>query len=706
MNSTQKSWFFLALLLTTLTLYLAVCLIGLDDYLFLEFDSPIYITLSQALARGDGFVDISRPDSPPECSRYPLYPLFLLPAAVFFPLSVVAAKVVTALIALAALICFYFLLKKFVGRWWALSGTVCLAFNPFILFRYVLQPLGEYLYILIVLAFALWYFSTEERRLTRSNCLIAGLFFLGAALWKENGLALPLAYLIMRLRFRRVRKVDWFLVVLPVLVSAVWNIRNTILYQSSPIGWPSHLQEIGGRYFSASGGLDLSFLLNSLSHNGAYYLLALPRLVFSPFYLSGFMFGDCFPALPQARGAVLAAWVPALLFYLPVILGWKRFRPLPLRFFLTVWAAIYLTSILIFPASEVRMVFVLLPVFLLFFLRGLKTIAAFKGCFRTIVAALLTAFSLLLVGNSLVTAVLIPASYQEKPVIAGLARSLHFRPGQCRFRYPEAGEWIRRRTSPSATMAGDSASLFLFSGRQTVPLEALSEQGRGEGIGYAVMKSSFGLPLVGSRIRMNPWYDFLLQEDFGNVLVFAVTEKDPPGVDLEPDEKAYRSALDRARSELERYPDDPYLLHEIGMLYASLQEYREALGFLEAAFQSQPRVIVLTLDLASISILAGRYEEADALLTRAETQEVFQRSYERVGGLRELNSLYRELAGRMDLQGRKDLLLRIAVIENSLGHRVRAARKLLEVRSLDPADREIARILAEEFGVICGGEKQ
>ena len=94
------------------------------------------------------------------------------------------------------------------------------------------------------------------------------------------------------------------------------------------------------------------------------------------------------------------------------------------------------------------------------------------------------------------------------------------------------------------------------------------------------------------------------------------------------------------------------------------------------------------------------------MLTRAETQEVFQRSYERVGGLRELNSLYRELAGRMDLQGRKDLLLRIAVIENSLGHRVRAARKLLEVRSLDPADREIARILAEEFGVICGGEKQ
>ncbi len=205
---------------------------------------------------------------------------------------------------------------------------------------------------------------------------------------------------------------------------------------------------------------------------------------------------------------------------------------------------------------------------------------------------------------------------------------------------------------------------------------------------------------------MNPWYDFILQEDFGNVLVFAVTEKDPPGVDLEPDEDAYRSAVDRARSELERYPDDPYLLHEIGMLYASLREYREALGFLKAAVRSQPRMIILTLDLATISILAGRYEEAEALLTRAETQESFQRSYERIGGLRELNSLYRELAGRIDLLGRKDLLLRIAVIENSLGHRVRAARNLLEVRALDPADREIIRVLAEEFGVIGGDQKR
>lgn len=705
-----KPAFFIILAVAVAALYLAIGVIGLNDYVFLEFDSPIYIILTRGLSLGEGFSDISVPGSPPECSRYPLYPLVLFPVLVFFPLSVPAAKMVTHLCGFAAAICFFFYLKKSAGSWWAFAGAILLAFNPFALFRYSLQPLSEYLYVLIVCAFFLWYFSSARREGTPPARIFlpAVIFFTAAAMWKENGLALPFAYLIYRWRFREARRRDYILVLIPLLLSVAWMARNAALYRVYGVGWPSHLQEIFSRFSAGNGVMDASFLFQSLLHNSTYYFLAFPRLILSSFFLGEFMFGDCFPALIPLPGRGPVFWLVASTVYLLAIFGWINFKLRRERFILGTWAALYLATIIVFPASEIRMAFVLLPVFIFFLIHGVRTAAARVSVFKVPVSLGLALLSAVFIAHSLLTAVLTTGDMSYNGFGARLARAVNFRSGQCQWRYREAGQWLRENTFPDEIVIADSSSVYLFSERRVVLFDArrLPDVIRDDAsIRYLALKGSFGLPFVGAGLRMNPRFRFHRKADFGNVLIYEISAREEKGVSLSPPREEYLGAIRRAEKELKHYPGDPYLNHEIGMLYFALRDFEKALGYLERSVELQPRAITLTLDLARCYTLAGRYDEAEETLRRSLVQEVFQRSYDRIQGLLEINRLYRKLSKRMDPAGRKELLVRIAAVNDSLGNRVSAAHNLKEAWAYDPEDAGIPRILREHFGITGLKEK-
>ncbi len=689
-------------------LYLCIGVVGLNDYVFLEVDSPLYIILARSLSLGCGFSDISKPFSPPQCSRPPLYPILLVPAMWCAPLSVIAAKSETYLISLVGLTCFFFFSRRLMGKWWALAAAAFLAFNPFLMFRFALQPLNEFVDIALVWGFVLWFFRGRgETR--RGGFVITAIFLSAVALNRVTGMSLALAYLIYKIRFKALRWVDAGLVLVPLLLYLAWTARSEMLYQRFGAGDPPVIREIFSSLSKSVVGGAPRFIAESLTYNAAFYLKACPRLIFSTFFLRGFMFGDCFPSpfCVERMGGYICFMVVAGT-YILFVKGFARCRFNRERFMLSALACIYLVTAIVFPLqSEMRQVAPAIPFLVLLLFIALAE-CAMRSKVRNVMACVFV-LTLLVTGmiNCGLAAALTSGFWEGRPFARDLSRRLQFKPGRCQWRYNRAGRWLRENTSPSELVLSDSLALFLFSERQMEVFEPSPRYvdfvQKKYHVRYVTLKASFGLPFCEEKIRLDPRYCFKRVRDFENVLVFDLEKKPKESFSPAAPGEEYVEAIGRALREARDSRPDAYLLNDIAMLYFAIGEYKRALPFEEESNRLQPDMISLTLNLARCYTMAGRYEQAEKTLERALTQEVFQRSYGRIQALSYMNGLYRRLASSAGRDEKGALLLQIAQINISLGYFAHALQNIQAAMDLSPGSEKAREALGKLYDSLGAG---
>jgi tetratricopeptide (TPR) repeat protein/4-amino-4-deoxy-L-arabinose transferase-like glycosyltransferase len=114
--------------------FVVLGVLRLNDLSFYTPDSCRYLVWGNSLAHGKGFVDDTQPVPERFVINAPLYAVLISPVEVLFPLSVVAVKVWTLLMAAMAILLFYRWLCRIFGRNEALFGSIIFAFNPVILF--------------------------------------------------------------------------------------------------------------------------------------------------------------------------------------------------------------------------------------------------------------------------------------------------------------------------------------------------------------------------------------------------------------------------------------------------------------------------------------------------------------------------------------------------------------------------------------------
>ncbi len=114
--------------------FLTMCISGFDFHPLYSPDSAEFSILAKSISSGQGYRDISQPNSPPH-TKYPFgYPALLAPAAFLFgasgPAYIIACKTTTAILGALALIGVYFFFKTYLSPVNLLALLLLCASNP------------------------------------------------------------------------------------------------------------------------------------------------------------------------------------------------------------------------------------------------------------------------------------------------------------------------------------------------------------------------------------------------------------------------------------------------------------------------------------------------------------------------------------------------------------------------------------------------
>ncbi|MGH2391375.1 MAG: hypothetical protein ACRDIE_24540, partial [Chloroflexota bacterium] len=220
----------------------AMYLISLTNYLSVDGDNAVYITLAKALATGHGYTDIQGP-TPRIEAQYPfLFPLFLTPIVwIWGTGAVLLMELLVTAFALAALVwCFFLFRRRLDSAPLAFVVTVA-AGSSELLWEYSHKVLTEVPYMFFTVA-ACWFadiYAKEDSPYTKAG-LLAVLAAAAAFLTRTIGLSLCLALPIYVLFAspiprtgaawrKRAAKVVVIGAVL-VVTAGAWTLRNRMVF--------------------------------------------------------------------------------------------------------------------------------------------------------------------------------------------------------------------------------------------------------------------------------------------------------------------------------------------------------------------------------------------------------------------------------------------------------------------------------------------
>ncbi|MCD6521979.1 hypothetical protein J7K56_04350 [Candidatus Calescamantes bacterium] len=308
-------------------------------------DNAHYLILARSLAEGKGYRIISHPESPPETTYPPLFPLLLAPLVKIWGFNPWPGKILV--------ICFG------LSSFWVMRKIFPSSPLPFLL---LLNPLFLHYSGVILTEIPFTFFTLLTIFFFKGKKWGMGIFLLLLSLLTRwIGITLWLSITLVTLLQKEKKNLP--LLFLPFSFFIYWFIRGRIIEPSS--GYLSSFLLVNP-YDPFSGNINFQgFVKRIVWNGGAYILRDLPATLFPSFFSSiSIEYFQPFFLFKMLLGLVLS---------LIIFRGWWiSFREK--KDVLTLYFPIYFLPLLIWPWKGSRFLLPLLPLILLFTLKGARKI--------------------------------------------------------------------------------------------------------------------------------------------------------------------------------------------------------------------------------------------------------------------------------------------------------------------------------------------
>ena len=322
-------------------------------------DSTRYVIWGTSFAHAKGLVDDTQPDPEWYVVNAPFFSVLLSPVLLFFPYSLLAAKVWTLLWGVAFIIAFYHLLLRFFGKTPAIIGALLVACNPLVLL-FSTEVLSEsaFLTLVAVCFIALERLESENGSHRRDMIILFGIASL-IVLLREVAIAL-VGSLVLYLLLRKQYKIAIILFAGFAVCFGAWLYRNLVLVGVPPTSQATNINFIFEHFLTPAQAPILQEFGLRLTNNTTAYAAHLGGLLFYP--LPEIMIVE--PTglfLAYFRGIIAIKYlIPVLLVPLLFLGMWRDLVDRRTGFARVLFVVCYLFVIFIYPVHDVRF---LLPVF-------------------------------------------------------------------------------------------------------------------------------------------------------------------------------------------------------------------------------------------------------------------------------------------------------------------------------------------------------
>lgn len=423
-----------------------LCKYVLDLKMMLVGDDTDYFALGKALHQGDGYVSILSPDKPEYNHFPPGYPFFL--SLVMYVSSHIATlKAANGVLLVMASLLLFRLFKSMTHNS-ILSFVACLfvVINPNAL-QYSFQLMSEMLFMTLSIAAIYAFIKMDPKKafyLDTWFYITVGLLAMG---YYTRTVAVALAAgMVLSLLFQK----QWLRIV--GLVAGTWLLVLPWQVRTARLGGSSHFNQMLMKNplrpeLGLMDGTIGAWFERVLINSKRYFAIEVPTMLQS-----------VLPNVPL-EGLPLSYWIPGSVF--TVLMLWGLFRLKAHSLFLVGYIGATLAILLIYPEVWVgsRLIFHLLPFFVLLIAYGLYDLA--------MVFLKRVGEPVSIVGQWAIPLLLSLALFSYRPAIKNLHEIAVNGTYNKEFsRFIQAAEWVRDNTPPDAVISCRKPSIFyFFSGR-------------------------------------------------------------------------------------------------------------------------------------------------------------------------------------------------------------------------------------------------
>ena len=330
-------------------------------------DSTRYIIWGNAFAHGHGLIDNTQPETESYIVNAPFFAVILSPVFLFFPFSVLAAKIGTLTLASLAVFLLFIWSRKHLGENAALFLSFLFAFNPFtlVLSTEVLSETSFLVLIFIILILTDRFSENPPAPLQKWLFL---LLISVLPLVREIGFALPAAIILAFLLSKRIKE-SFTVFLAAALPYFIWTRYNTA--QMPITSQSNNIQYTFEHFVTPPDASFMNELVQRLILNGSRHLAELGGMIAYAFP------GTLIAGPNKISGIILSAVVHGKMFIIPifsVLFAFGIFSDLRKGLTRLLFLFIYLCIVFLYPVLDIRFLFPVFPFALFYVFIGLREI--------------------------------------------------------------------------------------------------------------------------------------------------------------------------------------------------------------------------------------------------------------------------------------------------------------------------------------------
>ncbi|MBI3006261.1 MAG: hypothetical protein HYY49_12725 [Ignavibacteriales bacterium] len=366
--------------LSVVFVFLIACGTCLNNIVIYTPDSARYVVWASSIANFQGFYDDTVADPTRQVLHGPMYPVLLVPAALLFPHSVVASKVITVLIGGFTIVVFSLWLKGKTHPVFLAFSCAALAINPLMLV-YSTQVLSDVPFLACVIALFVL-LEKSGARITSGHIVgILASVTIGYFL-REVGLALIItAVTWFALRKEYQRALLFFAI--PSVFFLLWALRNELSVGPLDLPAAKNVEVFFMHIFTPQQASLFDELKERAWSNIQVYKDLVGMLVFLPGFVPNWYAVSSVegPWMQFAYSYVDILRIPIIFLTLGmtawgIIGGWKKSAVPKMT---SIFLAFYAIPILFYPVNDVRFILPVLVIMLFHFTIGFSMAVQLAG---------------------------------------------------------------------------------------------------------------------------------------------------------------------------------------------------------------------------------------------------------------------------------------------------------------------------------------
>ncbi len=489
-------------------------------------DSTRYVIWGNSFAHGQGLIDNTQPETESYIVNAPFFAVILSPVFLFFPFSVLAAKIGTLTLASFAVFLFFIWSRKHLGKNAALFLSFLFAFNPFtlVLSTEVLSETSFLVLIFIILIL------TDRFSENPPNSLQKSLFLLLIAvlpLVREIGFALAVALILTLLLSKKIKE-SFAVFVAAALPYFIWTRYNTA--QMPITSQSNNIQYAFEHFVTPPDASFIAELVQRLIINGSKHLSELGGMIAYAFP------GTLIAGPGNFSRIVLSAVVNGKFYIIPIfsiLFAFGIFSDLRKGLMRLLFLFVYLCIVFLYPVLDVRFLFPIFPFALFYVFLGLREV--FR---RTHISIQWTrrlsaaGFLLLALPNLICIAEIIRTNQQYLRAPSAFKATNSFSATVSFFSTPWSllGKWFEEYIPEGSIVASPYKDIAPFAPKckfleinRAVPLPMFESLLRDEGANYVLTSTIFGnIPEYFTAMTESGRFQYELLTTIGSLRVYAI----------------------------------------------------------------------------------------------------------------------------------------------------------------------------------------